>query len=200
VFLACLLRSVEERVAVLDSRASGAAKVSVRVSAHFVRSWSTGIVALLLLTVSAGLRVATTNRWRPSGSRLYVTTEIHRYVSQLAVAFIAVHVLAAVVDPDAQVRALAAVWPFGSSLSLAVGTLSLDLIAAVLVTSLGRRRLPFKAWRMIHWSGYAAWPLAFAHTVAMPTDAHLWWLELPVLACTAAMGALVSWRVLRPAV
>ncbi len=38
-----MLRSVEERVAVLDSRASGAAKVSVRVTAHFVR----GCVTLL---------------------------------------------------------------------------------------------------------------------------------------------------------
>ena len=121
---------------------------------------STGIVALLLLTVSVGLGIATTNRWRPPGSRLYVTTEIHRYVSLLSVAFIAVHMLTAVVDPDAQVGALAAVWPFGSPFSLAIGTVSLDLIAAVVITSLGRRRLPFKGWRLIHWSGYAAWPLA----------------------------------------
>jgi methionine sulfoxide reductase heme-binding subunit len=159
---------------------------------------SMGIVALLLLTVAFGLGIATTNRWRPPGSRLYVTTEMHRYVSLLSVAFVAVHVLTAVVDPDAQVRAVAAVWPFGSPFSLAFGTISLDLIAAVVITSLGRRRLPFRAWRLIHWSGYAAWPLAFAHTVAMGTDAHLWWLELPVLLCTAAVGALVSWRVLRP--
>jgi methionine sulfoxide reductase heme-binding subunit len=161
---------------------------------------STGIVALLLLTISFGLGIANTNRWRPSGSRLFVTTEIHRYVSLLSVAFVAVHVLTAVVDPDAQVRALAAVWPFGSPISLAVGTLSLDLIAAVVITSLGRRRLPFKTWRLIHWSAYAAWPLAFAHTIAMGTDAHLWWLELTVIACAASMGALLSWRVFRPAV
>ena len=161
---------------------------------------STGIVALLLLTISFALGVATTNRWRPPTSRLYVTTEVHRYAALLSVAFIAVHVLTAIVDPDAQVRALTAVWPFGSPFSLAVGTLSLDLIAAVVITSLGRRRLPFKAWRLIHWSVYAAWPLAFVHTIAMGTDAHLWWLELPVLACTGAMGALLGWRVLRPAV
>ncbi|HEY5659673.1 MAG TPA: ferric reductase-like transmembrane domain-containing protein [Gaiellaceae bacterium] len=161
---------------------------------------STGIVALVLLTLSFGLGVANTNRWRPHGSRLYVTTEIHRYVSLLAVAFVAVHVATAVIDPDAQVRTLAAVWPFGPPFSLALGVLSLDLLAAVVLTSLGRRRLPFGAWRAVHWSAYAAWPLAFVHTLAMGTDAHLWWLELPVLACTAAMGALVSWRVLGPAV
>lgn len=161
---------------------------------------STGIVALLLLTISFGLGVANTNRWRPPGSRLYVTTELHRSVSLLSVAFIVVHVLTAVIDPDAQVRTVAAVWPFASPFSLALGALSLDLITAVVLTSLGRRRLPFRAWRLIHWSVYAAWPLAFAHTIAMGTDAHLWWLELPILACTAAMGALVSWRVLRPAV
>ena len=122
---------------------------------------STGIVALVLLTLSFGLGVANTNRWRPHGSRLYVTTEIHRYVSLLAVAFVAVHVATAVIDPDAQVRTLAAVWPFGPPFSLALGVLSLDLLAAVVLTSLGRRRLPFGAWRAIHWSAYAAWPLAF---------------------------------------
>jgi sulfoxide reductase heme-binding subunit YedZ len=172
--------------------------------AHAPAVWylmrATGIVALLLLTISFALGVANTNRWRLPGSRLYVTTEMHRYVSLLSVAFIAVHVLTAVIDPDAQVRALAAVWPLGSPFSLAVGTLSLDLVAAVVFTSLGRRRLPFRAWRAIHWSVYAAWPLAFLHTIAMGTDARLLWFELPVLGCTAAMGAVVSWRVLRPTV
>jgi sulfoxide reductase heme-binding subunit YedZ len=157
---------------------------------------SSGVVALLLLTVSFGLGVANAMRWTLFGSRLWVTTAIHRNSSLLAVAFLAVHVLTAVIDPDAQVAAVAVVSPFGSSAGLAAGTLSLDLLAAVVLTSLGRRRLKFRAWRMIHWSVYAAWPLAVAHTIAMGTDVSLWWLQTATLASMGAVGALVAWRML----
>src|SRR3954452_7204518 len=112
---------------------------------------SSGIVALLLLTAAFGLGVATSNRWRPAGARLYVTTQIHRNASLLAVVFLVVHIVTSVVDPDAQVGVVSALTPFGSSWSLAVGALSLDLIVALIVTSLGRRRLSYRAWRLFHW-------------------------------------------------
>jgi methionine sulfoxide reductase heme-binding subunit len=99
-------------------------------------------------------------------------------------------------DPDAQVGAVAAFSPFGSNAWLATGTFSVDLLAAVVLTSLGRRRLNFRAWRVIHWSVYAAWPLAVAHTIAMGTDISLWRLETATLASMGAVGALVAWRVL----
>src|SRR4051812_28420635 len=74
---------------------------------------SSGIVALLLLTAAFGLGVATSNRWRPAGARLYVTTQIHRNASLLAVVFLVVHIVTSVVDPDAQVGVVSALTPFG---------------------------------------------------------------------------------------
>jgi hypothetical protein len=38
---------------------------------------ASGVVALLLLTLSFSLGIATSNRWRPRGTALYVTTAIH---------------------------------------------------------------------------------------------------------------------------
>src|SRR4051812_332750 len=136
---------------------------------------ASGIVALLLLTTSLALGIATTTRWRPDGARLRVTTMVHRNASLLAVAFLAVHVTTALLDPDAQVRALAVVLPFGSPWSLSAGTLSLDLVAALVMTSLGRRRLSYATWRVVHWGSYAAWPPAVVHGLAMGTDAGAWW-------------------------
>lgn len=159
---------------------------------------ASGIVALLLLTTAFGLGVATSNRWRPPGARLYVTTQIHRNASLLAVVFLAVHIVTSVVDPDAQVGIVSALTPLGSSWSLAVGALSLDLIVALVVTSLGRRRLSYPVWRVIHWSSYAAWPLAVAHGLGMGSDARVWWSELVTVMCIGAMGGAVSWRILRP--
>lgn len=159
---------------------------------------ASGVVAQLLLTVAFALGVATSKRWKPRASRLWVTTAIHRNASLLAVVFLAIHVLTAAIDPDAAVRAVAVVWPLGTPWWLAVGTLSLDLVAALVVTSLGRRRLSFGTWRLIHWSAYAAWPLAIAHGLGMGTDVGAWWLQGVTIACISAMGAVVTWRLLSP--
>lgn len=155
---------------------------------------ASGVVALLLLTVTFGLGIATSNRWKPRSSRLWVTTAIHRNASLLAVVFLTVHVLTSAIDPDAAVRWVSIVWPFGTAWSLAVGTLSLDLVTALVVTSLGRRRLSFRAWRVLHWSAYAAWPFAVAHGLGMGTDVRTWWLQAVTVACIGAMGGVVTWR------
>lgn len=155
---------------------------------------ASGVVALLLLTVSFTLGAATSNRWMPRASRLWVTTAIHRNASLLAVAFLGVHVLTSAIDPDAAVRWVSIVWPFGTAWSLAVGTLSLDLVAALVVTSLGRRRLSFRTWRVVHWSAYAAWPLAVAHGLGLGTDVRTAWLQAVTIGCIAVMGGAVTWR------
>src|SRR4051794_36611129 len=148
---------------------------------------SSGVVALLLLTVAFGLGIATSKRWRPSDARLHVTTTVHRNASLLAIVFLTVHVVTSVIDPDAQVGVVQSLLPFGSDWSLATGVLSLDLLVAVAATSLGRRRLGYHAWRLVHWSAYAAWPLALAHGLGMGTDVGVWWLQAVAVACIGAM-------------
>jgi sulfoxide reductase heme-binding subunit YedZ len=105
-----------------------------------------------------------------------VTTALHRNASLLAVAFLAVHVLTAVVDVDAQVGLVSLLFPVGAGW-LAVGTLAWDLVAALVVTSLVRRRLSYRVWRGIHWAAYVAWPLAIAHGLGMGSDGGTWWLD-----------------------
>jgi hypothetical protein len=122
---------------------------------------ASGVVAPLLLMIAFAPGVTTSNRWRPTGSRLFVTTTLHRNASLLAVAFLAVHVLTAVVDVDAQVGVASVIFPVGPGW-LAVGTLALELVAALVLTSLVRRRLSHRVWRAIHWSAYGAWPLGIA--------------------------------------
>jgi methionine sulfoxide reductase heme-binding subunit len=158
---------------------------------------ASGVVSLLLLTVAFALGVATSNRWRPSGSRLYVTTTVHRNASLLAVVFLAVHVLTAIADADAHVGLASVAFPVGPGW-LAVGTLALDLVVALVLTSLLRRRVGYRAWRAIHWSAYGAWPLALAHGLGMGSDAGTWWLDATTIGCIAAMGGVVTWRLTAP--
>jgi methionine sulfoxide reductase heme-binding subunit len=159
---------------------------------------SSGIVALVLLTVVLVLGIATTRRWRPSRMPRVVTAGVHRTVSLLAVVFLGVHVATAVVDPYAVVGASAVIIPFVAGKSafwVGLGALSLDVIGALVVSSLLRAHVAPRLWRGIHWFAYLAWPLALAHGFGTGTDASSRWLEATGAICTAAVVGSTLWRV-----
>ena len=45
-----------------------------------------------------------------------------------------------------------------------------DLLLALTVTSLLRSRISYRAWRVLHWTAYACWPVALAHGLGTGTD------------------------------
>ena len=159
---------------------------------------SSGGVALVLLTAVVVLGIATNRRWRPARTPRVVTAGVHRTISLLTVAFLGVHVLTAVVDPYAVVGAAAVIVPFiagRNAFWVGLGALSLDLIAALIVSSLLRARVAPTLWRGIHWLAYLAWPLALAHSFGTGTDASSRWLEATGAICTAAVVGSVFWRI-----
>jgi sulfoxide reductase heme-binding subunit YedZ len=156
---------------------------------------ASGAVALLLLTLVSALGVATVARLRPGRLPRFVTLALHRNISLLAVAFLSVHVLTAVIDPDAAVRLVAVVLPTVSAnygIWLALAALAFDLLIALVVTSLLRRRVPRHAWRVLHYAAYLAWPVALLHGVGMGTDSGaLWMLAIDALCVALFAGAVV---------
>jgi sulfoxide reductase heme-binding subunit YedZ len=157
---------------------------------------ATGIVSLLLLTLVVALGVATERRAELAGHRA-VTHGIHRSASLLAVAFLAVHVVTAVIDPDAAVGLFSLLIPFADSAQpfwVGLGALALELVAALVATSLLRRHLSRRTWKGIHWLAYAAWPLALIHGIGMGTDAARPWMVAVDVACLAAVGGALTWR------
>jgi sulfoxide reductase heme-binding subunit YedZ len=160
---------------------------------------ASGVVSLLLLTIVSALGIATVNRWRPGRVPRFVTLGLHRNVSLLAVAFLSVHVLTAVIDPDASVNAVAVVLPALSDrygIWLGLGALALDLIVALVVTSLLRHRISPRSWRAVHWLAYLAWPVALLHGAGMGTDAGSPWLLAVDATCIAIFGGAVALRLL----
>jgi methionine sulfoxide reductase heme-binding subunit len=163
---------------------------------------ASGVVALLLLTLVSALGVATVSRWRPGRAPRFVTLALHRNVSLLAVVFLAVHVLTAVADPDATVGLVAVVVPVltgPGGLWLGFGALALDLVAALVITSLLRHRIAPRAWRALHWTAYLAWPVALLHGAGMGTDASSIWLLGVEAACVAAFAGAVALRLINVA-
>jgi len=158
---------------------------------------ATGAVSLVLLTVVFALGIATVNRWRAGSLPAFVTASVHRSLALLSVVFVAVHVVTAVTDPYAAVRAVAVVVPFTGSarpLWTGLGAVSLELVAALIVTSLLRRRIGVRAWRAVHLLAYVSWPTAVAHTLGEGTDTGSLWLRATVGACAGCITLAVASR------
>jgi len=164
---------------------------------------ASGVVALLLLTGVFVLGIATFRRWRPGGMPRFVTASMHRSIALLSVVFLTVHVVTAIADPYAVVGVAAAFVPWMAGRSafwIGLGAVSLDLFIALVVSSLLRARIGARTWRAIHWTAYASWPLALAHTLGSGTDAGSLWLRAISIACVAAVGGAVVWRLAAPGV
>jgi sulfoxide reductase heme-binding subunit YedZ len=124
---------------------------------------------------------------------------VHRTLALFSVAFLALHVLTAILDPFVTIGWAATVLPFTSgyrTLAIGLGTLAVDLGGAVLLTSLIRARLGYRAWRAVHWLAYLAWPVAFVHSLTAGHDLGLWWVALIEWGCAAAVVTAVLARVL----
>ena len=92
-------------------------------------------------------------------------------------------------DSFAPIRLIDAVIPFASTyrpLWLGLGALSFDLLIALVVTSLVRRRLGYRAWRTIHWLAYASWPVAVFHGLGTGSDTKVWWMLALTAACVGS--------------
>ncbi len=168
-------------------------------SVNWYLTRSSGAVSLLLLTIAVALGVADVQRWSSPRWPRFVVDTLHRNASLLALAFLVLHVITAVLDTFAPISLVAAFVPFVSSYRpfwLGLGAVALDLMLAVIVTSLLRQRIGQTAWRITHWLVYACWPIALLHTLGTGSDVKSAWLLLLSVACLAVVVAAVLVRTL----
>jgi len=160
---------------------------------------ATGAVALLLLTGSLVLGIADVRRLSSASWPRFVVDSLHRSVSLLALVFLVVHILTSVLDSYVSISVVNAVVPFTGSyrpLWLGLGAVSFDLMVAVVITSLLRGRVGYRAWRAVHWAAYACWPLALVHGLGTGSDVKSSWLLVLSVVCALAVLAAVLSRVL----
>jgi sulfoxide reductase heme-binding subunit YedZ len=159
---------------------------------------ATGIVLLVLMTLTLVLGVVIQRQRRLPGLPRFGAVALHRNVSLLAALLLATHVVGAVVDSYVSIDWMAVLVPFTAGwrpLQVGLGTLALDLLVLLVATSLLRGRIPVRVWRGIHWTSYALWPLAFLHGLTAGTDLGSGWALGVALACAAAAvtAAAVAW-------
>jgi sulfoxide reductase heme-binding subunit YedZ len=153
---------------------------------------------MVLLTTSVVLGMGTTVRWKSPVWPKYISVPLHQNVSLLIVCFLSIHIATALLDPFAKLGLKDALVPFSSwyrPIWLGLGVVAAELIAALVVTSLLRKHIGYRPWKLIHWLSYLAWPLGLLHGLGTGTDARMAWFLWAQAACVlAAWLALVFWR------
>jgi hypothetical protein len=166
-------------------------------TAYWYLTRSTGTVALILLTLSVALGVANVRRLRTEQVPRFVLDAVHRNVSLLATTFLLVHIVTSLLDGFAPIRIVDVVIPFVSAyrpLWLGLGAAAFDLMLAIMITSLLRRRFGYRAWRITHWAAYASWPIALLHGLGTGSDTKAGWMLVLIGGCVIVMIVAVVAR------
>jgi hypothetical protein len=170
-------------------------------SAYWYLARGTGAVALVLLTGSVvigilgSVRFAVAPRWPR-----FAVDSVHRDLSLLVIVVLAIHIITSVLDGFAPITLLDGVIPFVTPyrpLWMGLGTLAFDLLLAIAITSLIRRRLGYRTWRAVHWLAYASWPVAVLHGLGTGSDVKQWWMLSLTVICIVAVLAAVWARIAR---
>jgi Ferric reductase like transmembrane component len=167
-------------------------------SAYWYLARGTGAVALVLLTASVVIGIVGSVRVVTARWPRFAIDAVHRDVSLLVVVVLVIHIVTSVLDGFAPITLLDGVIPFVSPyrpLWLGLGTLAFDLLIAIAVTSLVRRRLGYRAWRAVHWLAYASWPVAVLHGLGTGSDVKQWWMLALTVVCIVAVLAAVWTRI-----
>ncbi|HUA27694.1 MAG TPA: ferric reductase-like transmembrane domain-containing protein [Streptosporangiaceae bacterium] len=158
---------------------------------------ATGLVALVLLTLSMAFGLLSSVRYqRPAWPR-FVTIGLHRNTTLLAVGFTFLHVITTAADSFVSIPLQDAFIPFISSyrpLWVGLGAVAFDLMLALTATSLLRTRMSYRSWRLVHWAAYLCWPVAVLHGLGTGTDTPVHWVLGLTVACIALIAGLTGWR------
>jgi sulfoxide reductase heme-binding subunit YedZ len=158
-----------------------------------------GAVSLVLLSAVVVLGILSVLRVQSAGWPGFLTAGLHRNLSLMALVFLALHIITAVVDPFTHLGWLSAVVPFSSyyrTFWLGLGTIAFELMLAIVVTSLVRGFIGKAAWRLVHWLTYVSWPIAVLHGIGTGTDAGSAWLVALQGLCVLAVLAAIGYRLM----
>lgn len=170
---------------------------AVLVTALWWLGRGTGVMALVMFTISVVLGIVTRSGRAPSWLPRFAAGDLHKTAALTGTALVGVHVGALLFDPYAQLRLLDVLLPFQGAyrpMWLGLGTAAVDLLLAVVVTSLLRHRVGPRVFRAVHWATYVLWPIALLHGLGTGTDAALLWFRAIAIACAAVVFAALWWR------
>ena len=155
--------------------------------------------ALCTLAVLWGLALSTGLLGKRPGRGWLL--DLHRFLGGLATIFVGVHMIGLVADSYAHFGPAELLVPLASSwkpIPVAWGVAGFYLLVAVEATSLARRRLPARLWRLIHIASLPLWVVSTLHLLTAGTDARNPLVQWAVVISTAGVLFTTLVRVLSP--
>jgi predicted ferric reductase len=151
---------------------------------------SAGMVAYVLLSTSVVLGVLMSARTRFTWPR-FAIEEVHRFLAILTGTFVVLHGASLLLDRVVPISLGQALVPFTTHyrpFAVGLGVSAAELMAAVGLTNLLKRELPYSFWRRVHYLTLAVWILASLHGVLAGSDRSDPWFAGVVAAAVAAVA------------
>jgi sulfoxide reductase heme-binding subunit YedZ len=177
---------------------NAAASTTLQSHGWWLASRASGLVALVLVTISVGLGLAMAGKVmrRPGLSRKLLA--IHEQTALAGIVAIAVHGITLLGDPWLHPGISGVTVPFAMGFRpLWTG---LGVVAGYLAVLLGlsfyaRRRIGARLWRKAHRATVVVYLLGLVHAFGAGTDASAVWFRWWVLMTAPAIGGLFVYRV-----
>jgi sulfoxide reductase heme-binding subunit YedZ len=162
-------------------------------------SRATGAVSLVLFTAVMVLGIMTSGRLGLPGIPRAGVLRLHRNLTLVSMAFLAVHIVTAIADGYVDLSYWDVLIPFGAGFDpfwIGLATVAVDLLIAIGITSALRLRLSARVWRAVHLSAYAMWPLALLHGFGVSGgDGRQAWMLILDAVCILAVLVAVGYRI-----
>ena len=174
-----------------------AAANALQTHGWWLASRASGLVALVLVTISVGLGLARAGKVmrRPGLSRKLLA--IHEQTALAGLVAIAVHGITLLGDPWLKPGIAGITVPFAMGfrpLATGLGVLAGYLAALLGLSYYARRRIGARLWRKAHRATVLVWALGLVHALGAGSDASAVWFRGWALATTPLVAGLFLYR------
>ena len=160
-----------------------------------------GFTAYALLAIAVLIGLSLTMQWQTARWPRLVNSELHNFLTLLALVFTCVHVLAVWVDPFTHFSWMEIFVPFVSHYRpfwMALGIVGLYLGAAIGISTWLRPMIGYTLWRRLHVFTLGVYGLVTIHGLATGSDTRTWWAIAMYAVSLAAVTLLLVMRLLTP--
>jgi DMSO/TMAO reductase YedYZ heme-binding membrane subunit len=158
---------------------------------------SGGIVAWALMAGSVLWGLALSTKVTNGKPKPNWILDLHRFLGGMALFFTGIHVGSLVLDTYVHFGLVEVLVPFTGTwhpAAVAWGVIGLYLLLAVELTSLARKRLSKRVWRMTHYLSFPLFFLTTIHALSAGTDRKTFLLLLTIAVATAMVTILTFVR------
>lgn len=153
-----------------------------------------GFVVYVLLTAGVVLGLLLSLRWRNDAWPRLLTEDVHQFFQLLAGSFLTIHIASTLLDSYVHFAWYDVLIPLTGPYRvpwMAAGIISMYLGLALALSIYVRRQIGYRAWRLLHYGGFAAWLLALVHGIATGTDTRApWGLAIYIASLILVAGLL----------